>query len=142
MTVAPSLSTWSVPTTDEANETLTMLRGALDGELRTLGSQADDSPVDPQSWERARRQIERAYVEVSGIEGAAGASVNVEAQAVQILADAIADAPRVFGQTVGGALNAAGTAAGQLGGGLLSGLGFVGVIVLLLVVVLVVKGVV
>jgi hypothetical protein len=135
-----SLSMWSSPTTDEANETLSMLRGALDAELRTIGSQADDSEVDPQSWARARRQVERAYVEVSGIEGAAGASLDVQIQAPSILADAIADAPRVFGHAAGEVLGAAGAAAGQIGGGFLSGLGVVGVIVLVVIVVLVVRG--
>lgn len=141
-TLTGSLSTWSSPTTDEANETLTMLRAALDAELRTIGGQSNDSEVDPQSWARARRQVERAYVEVSGIEGAAGASLDVQTQSVAILADAIADAPRVFGNAVGSVLNAAGTAAGQVGGGFLSGLGVVGVLVLVVVVVLLVKGVV
>jgi hypothetical protein len=135
----PSLSMWSIPTPDEAAEILSLLRGALDAELRTMGSQADDSQVDQQSWARARRQVERAYIEVSGIAGAAGAQLDVDAQAGQILADAIADAPRVFSQAVGEVIGGVGRAVGSAGGGFLSGLGFLGVLVLVAVLALVLR---
>jgi hypothetical protein len=138
-TLIPSLNMWSIPTPNEAGDTLTLLRGALDAEIRTMGSQADGSQVDPQSWARARRQVERAYIEVSGIAGAAGAQLDVDAQAGQILADAIADAPRVFGEAVGDIVGGVGRAAGAAGGGFLAGLGFLGVLVLIAVVALVLR---
>jgi hypothetical protein len=138
-TLVPSLTRWSIPTPDEAEDILVLMRAALDAELRTIGSQSDDSPVDPQSWARARRQVERAYIEVSGIAGAAGAQLDVDAQAGQILADAIADAPRVFAQGVGEVVGGVGRVVGQAGGGFLSGLGLLGVLVLIAVVALVIR---
>lgn len=134
-----SISRWASPTPDEASDNLTLLRGALDAELRGFGSQADDSQVDPQAWARAQRQIIRVYVDVSGIEGVATASIRTDTQVTDILAEAIADAPRVFGQAIGAAAAEAGKVAGAAGGGLLSGLGFVGVLVLVLVMVVLLK---
>jgi hypothetical protein len=138
--VSRSLSTFSTPSPEEAQNTLAILRGALEGELRTFGSQADDSPVDPQSWARASRDVQRVYVEVSGIEGAAGASLAAQEQAPQILADAIADAPRVFARGVGEVVSGVGQVAGQVGAGFLSGLGLTGVLVLIVVAALVLRG--
>jgi hypothetical protein len=123
----PNLSAWTVPTPSEAYDNLTLLRGALDAELRGFGSQADDSQVDPQSWERARRQVERSYIEVSGIDGVVGSLDRVDV--IAILGDAIADAPRVFGQAAGAVVAGAGQVVGSAGAGILSGLGLVGILV-------------
>ncbi|MFL5381298.1 MAG: hypothetical protein ACJ8GN_02105 [Longimicrobiaceae bacterium] len=125
--MVPDLSPWSTPDPGEAYSTLTLLRGALDGEARGFSAQADDSQVDPQAWSRARRQVERAYVEVSGIEGAAGAAAAVDP--IAILADAIADAPRVLGNAVGQIAAGAGQVVGSAAGGILAGLGVVGILV-------------
>lgn len=131
------LSIYSSPTVDQAYDNVTLLRGAIDGEVRGLSASSDDSPIDVVSWPRVRRQIERCYVEVSGIEGAAGAVASIDVGG--ILADAIADAPRVFGAGVGTIVRTAGETVGQAGAGVLGGLGVIGVVVLVVVVVLAVK---
>jgi len=144
--LAWQLSTFSSPTPAEASDTLNLLNVALAGEYSALDSSAANSPVDPSNWARARRQVERAYVEVSGIEGAAGAQSNIDV--AQILGDAIVAAPKVFlgavGSAAGEVLNTAGQAAAAGAGGFFSGLGLAGSIVLLVLVVVVlrVKGVV
>lgn len=130
--LAPDLSAWSTPNPGEAYDTLTLLRGALEAELRGFASQSDDSQVDPQAWARARRQVESSYIEVSGIDGVVGSVDRVDV--VAILGDAIADAPRVFGEAVGEVMSGAGRAVGSAGAGILSGLGFLGVAVLAVVV--------
>lgn len=135
--LASSLSMWSTPNPGEAYDTISILRSALSSELTAIGSMADDSAVDPQSWTRTRREVERAYVEVSGIEGAAGASERVSV--VEVLGDAIANAPQVFGHAVGEVLQGAGTIVGGVGAGFLSGLGVLGVLALIVVVALVVR---
>lgn len=138
--LAPQLSPFSTPDPGEAYQTLTMLRAALDSEDRGLSAQAADSAVDAQAWQRARRQVERVYVEVSGLDGVVGQVDRVDV--LSILGNAIADAPRVFGEGVGEVLQGAGNVVGQAGAGILSGLGIVGVVVVIVVVVLLVKGVV
>jgi hypothetical protein len=135
--LASGLNSWTSPTVDQAYDTIALQRAALDAEARALSSSADDSPIDAINWPRVRRQIERSYVEVSGIEGAAGAVDAIDVGG--ILADAIADAPRVFGEAVGSALRGAGEVAGKAGAGALAGLGVLGVLVLVVVVVLAVK---
>lgn len=138
LAMVPDLSAWSTPDPGEAYSNLALLRAAIDGEDRGLAAQAAGSPVDPQAWQRARRQIERVYVDVSGLDGVVGQVDRVDV--IAILGDAIADAPRVFGETVGQVVGEAGKVAGQAGAGLLSGLGFVGVFVLVVVVVVLIKG--
>lgn len=133
----PQLSAWSTPDPGEAYSTLTLLRGALAAELRGFSAQADDSQVDPQAWTRARRQVERAYVEVAGIDGVVGSVDRVDV--IAILGDAIADAPRVFGQAVGEVAAGAGQIVGGAAGGILAGLGFMGVLVVAIIVVLLVR---
>jgi hypothetical protein len=140
--LVPSLSRWASPTPDEASNDLATLRGAIDGEDRLLSSMADTQPLDPDSWARARRQIERAYIDVAGIEGAAGAAADVDV--VAILGDAVANAPKVFlgvvGDVAGTVLNTAGQAAGAAGKGFFGALGVPGVIALIVIALLVLRG--
>lgn len=136
--LVPGLSAWSTPDPGQAYDTLTLLRVAVDSERRSYGPQADDSPVDADTWARSRRQIERTYVEVSGIEGVVGAVAAIDVG--QILLDAITNAPRVFGQAVGTVLNETGKAAGGLGAGFFSSLGIMGTLVLVVVLVVVLRG--
>jgi hypothetical protein len=135
--MASDLSAWTSPTPSEAYDNLTLLRGALEAELRGFSSQADDSQVDPQAWARARRQVERSYVEVSGIDGVVGSLDRVDV--IAILGDAIADAPRVFGQAAGEVVAGAGRVVGSAGAGILSGLGVLGILVMGVVVFLALK---
>jgi hypothetical protein len=137
LSIAGYLSTWSSPTPQQATDTLLILQSALEGEARAASSSADDAPVDPASWARTRRDIERAYVEVSGVEGAAGVQTAIDP--VAILADAIANAPRVFAEGLGGAVRTVGEIAGDAGGGFLGGLGVMGALVLALVAVIVLR---
>ena len=136
------LSSYSSPTPEQAEGNLAIYAAALDGELRALGSSADDSPVDDGTWARVRRDIERSYVEVAGVDGVIGALDSIDVGG--ILLDAIKNAPGVFAEAVGEAagtvLKAAGQAAGKGVGGIFSGLGLVGTVVLVLVL-LVVLGV-
>jgi hypothetical protein len=135
--LAPTLSLFSTPDPDEAIGEINILRAALAGEIFAMGSMADDQHVDAATWDRARRQIERTYVEVSGIEGTSGAVARIRVG--EILADAIANAPRVFAEAVGETVAGAGRIVGSAGGGLLSGLGFVGVLVVIIVAALVLR---
>jgi hypothetical protein len=134
-----SLSRFASPTPDEAQDTINLHRAALDAELRGFAAQADDSPVDPQPWARAQREIIRACVDVAGIEGTALGSIAASEDLPGNLADSIANAPKVFGQGVGSAIKGVGEVAGNAGAGLLSGLGVIGVLVLVVVVVLVAR---
>jgi hypothetical protein len=131
--LAARLSGWTASySPDEASDRLTVLRVALNTEIRFLQPRADIDPVDPNTWARARTFIERAYAEVDGIAGALGSVAGTHAQAGDILADAIQNAPKVFGHAVGAVVSGVGEAAGSLAGGLLGGLGVVGVLVLVL----------
>jgi hypothetical protein len=138
LALAPQLSPFSTPDPGEAYQTLAVLRTALDTEDRGLSAQAADSPVDAQAWSRARREVERVYIEVSGLDGVVGQLDRVDV--ISILANAIADAPRVFGEGVGQVVAGAGEVVGSAGAGILSGLGVVGVVVLVVVVVVLIKG--
>jgi hypothetical protein len=129
--MAPELSAWSTPDPGQAYNNLALIRAALEGERRGFSAQADDSQVDPQAWARARRQVERAYNEVAGIDGVVGSLDRVDV--IAILGDAIADAPRVLGQAVGEVAAGAGQVVGSAAGGILSGLGLVGMLVLAVV---------
>lgn len=128
---ARGLSAFSVPSPEEASANLATLKGALAGELRTMSHRAAQDPVDPTSWPRTRRQIERTYIEVAGIEGTAGAVSRINVAG--ILGDAILGAPKVFGRAVGDVVGEVGSAAGSLGGGFLGGLGMPGILLLALV---------
>lgn len=130
----------TTPDQDEAQQEISFIRGALAAELRTLGPIGDDQPVDGQSWERARRQVERAYVTVSGIEGVVEGARRADAEVIPILGDAIADAPRVVGEAAGEIVTGVGKVAGNLGAGFLGGLGVFGVLVLVVVAVFVLRG--
>ncbi len=137
-TLAERLSWLSSPTTDEAQSTLAIERAQLTGELNTLASFDDGSTVDPTTWERQRRAVERVYIDVSGIEGVTGALRAVSF--ADILGQAIADAPRVFGEAAGGVLQGVGRAAGELGGGFFAGLGVLGTLVLIAVLLVALRG--
>lgn len=137
-TLAERLSWLSSPTTDEAQSTMAIDKAQLSGELRTLDGFDEGSPVDPVSWARQRRAVERVYIDVSGIEGVTGALRQVSF--VDILGQAIADAPRVFGQAAGEVLQGAGRAAGSLGSGFFSGLGVLGTLVLIAILLVALRG--
>ena len=113
LSMISALSRWTSPSPSEWQDTLIILQGALNGEAAGLSASAPDSAIDPTTWARVRRQVERSYIEVSGVEGQAGATANVDV--VQILGDAIANAPKVFlgavGEGVGEVLKTAGEAA-------------------------------
>jgi hypothetical protein len=136
--LVPGLSMWSTPNAGQAYTEIGIIRAELAGEARAYDSQSDDSPLDLDTWARSRRAIERTYVEVAGIEGVVGAVAAIDVG--QILLDAVAGAPKVFGAAVGEVLGAAGSAAGKAGAGLLGGLGVVGVLVLVVVAVIVLRG--
>jgi hypothetical protein len=103
--LAGQLSMFSTPDPTEARSTLNIVKAALAGERSAMNSQDDSDAVNPTGWERARRQVERAYIEVSGIEGVASVVGSIDV--VQILIDAIADAPRVLGEAAGWVADAA-----------------------------------
>jgi len=98
-------------------------------------------PVDARLWATLSMDIQRGWINVAGIEGGAGARVTFR-EGLSILADAIADAPRVFVQTagkiVGTTLNEAGKAAGGAVGGILGGIGLPGLVLIAVVVAVVV----
>src|SRR2546423_15616457 len=100
------LSSYSSPTPEQAEGNLAIYAAALDGELRALGSSADDSPVDDGTWARVRRDIERSYVEVAGVDGAIGALDSIDVGGN--LLDVIQNAPRGVAHAVSAS---AGTAA-------------------------------
>lgn len=86
-------------------DTLTMLTGAMQGELNILAASQDTDNVDPDQWSRARDEITRSYITASGVEGTVSALPTWRDDA-QILADAVVAAPKVFVeavQTVAGA---------------------------------------
>jgi hypothetical protein len=107
------LSIFSSPTPDEAQSTLAIDRAQLQGELNLISGRDDTSPVDAGEWDRQRRAIERTYVDVSGIEGVAGALAKVSFAGE--LADAVANAPSVVGQALKTAAAAAAPAAWGIG---------------------------
>jgi hypothetical protein len=135
--LAEQLSIFSTPDPTEARTTLSIDRAQLSGELGALDAYEETSPVDAATWSRQRRAVERAFVDVSGIVGVVGSLAKIDR--LQILIDAIAEAPRIFGNAAGSVLDAAGRAAGGLGGGFLEGLGFAGLLVVALVAFLVLK---
>ena len=91
---------------------------------------------------KGRSKIERAYVEVAGVE--AMANYVPQTSVAAILAKSIAEAPAVFVKQATKAVAAVGAAAGDVVGstvgGLFSGLGPIGLAVLVIVLVLVVRG--
>ncbi len=95
MDVAADLSVFAVPSTSQARDTLNLDLAALAGETRAMSAQAPTDPVSPLAWPRCRRFVERAYIDVSGIEGVVGAQVDLDLAGV--LWDAIRDAPRILG---------------------------------------------
>jgi hypothetical protein len=136
--ISEDLSWLSSPTTDEAKSTLAIDQAQLSGELGLLGSFDDGSPVDPTTWARQRRAVERVYIDVSGIEGVTGALRRVSF--IDTLGQAIADAPRVFGEAAGKVLEGAGQAVGGLGSGFFSGLGVLGTLVLIAILLVALRG--
>jgi hypothetical protein len=135
--LAGHLSIFSSPTPDEARSTLALDQAQLAGELRTLDELESGSAIDAATWSRQRRAVERAYVDVSGIQGVVGALGRIDV--VGILVEAIENAPKVFGQAAGTVLDAAGRAAGGLGSGFLEGLGVLGLLVLIALLALALK---
>ena len=137
LALAPRLSRWSSPTPQQAQDTLIMLRGALAAELRLIEAMAATSGVDAATWARQRRQVERVYVEVAGIEGVLGELDRIDV--ASILGEAIRGAPKLVGKVLGEVTNEAGKAAGGLGGGILSGIGLAGIVLVAVVLVVVLK---
>lgn len=102
-----------------------------------------NGPIDYRSeWDKKRHLVERAYVVVAGVEGAA--SYTPRTSNWEILRESIKDgmgtvtsvvtgAAEVAGAVVGGAAGAAGKGAGSLLGGLFSGLGVSGTFHLVLI---------
>lgn len=93
-------------------------------------------------WAKNRAKVERAYVEVAGVEGMA--NHKPQTSLASILATSIKEAPGVFVKQAAAAVGAVGAAAGDVVGstigGLFSGLGPVGLAVLVVVLILVVRG--
>jgi len=108
--VVPALSFFSTPDPVEAASTLSIDRSQLSGELGTLEQFDPTSPVDPTSWARQRRAIERTFIDVSGMEGVVGALPGA-LDFLVILAQAIAEAPGLIADKVGAAAAAVAPAA-------------------------------
>lgn len=86
-----------------------------------------------QPWQaRGRQLVLNVYHAIAAIEGAA--DYKPRTSNWEILSDAIADAPRVFGQAVGSAAAGVGSAAGKAAGGIFGGLGLGGTLSAALVV--------
>lgn len=81
--------------------------------------------------QRGRKLIEKVYIVIAGIEGAA--NHKPQTSNLAILATSIAEAPAVFGAAVGTVTAQAGQVVGQTAGGLLSGLGISGTLTLAVV---------
>lgn len=94
--LADDLSSLTVPTPGQAKDTLNTLHAAVGAEWRLMQAQAPTDAVNPTNWARLRRQIERCYVEVSGVEGAAQSLASWDIAGV--LLTAIKDAPRLLGE--------------------------------------------
>jgi len=107
--LASDLNFLTSPTEDEAKTLLTIERGQLVGELNLISAREETGDVDAGEWARQRRAIERAYVDVSGIEGVVGALARVSL--VDELGTAIVEAPGVIGHAVGQAAGAVAPAA-------------------------------
>jgi hypothetical protein len=83
-----------------------------------------------------RRLIEKAYIDIAGIEGEA--NYKPSTSNLDILLTSLREAPKVFGEAVGTVAKELGGAAGSLAGGIVKGLGFGGMFGLLLVVAVIV----
>jgi hypothetical protein len=133
---ASTLADFSTLTEGEV-EAINVLRPALAASGRFFEGKDPASPVDrfTADWTRAKSFIVRVYVERAGIEGRLGALENVSF--ADGLAEAIANAPHVIGEAIGTVVGFAGETVGKLAGGaaggLLSGLGFTGVLAVLVI---------
>jgi hypothetical protein len=118
-----------------AKRTLDGVRQPLDSWYREIANVSASAPF-ANDWAAKRRLIERAYIEIAGIEGEANyvpATSNLD-----ILLTSIKEAPKVFGQAVGSVAKEVGATAGSVAGGVFKGLGFGGTLGLLVVVAVVV----
>lgn len=97
-------------------------RIALHDWYRTIPGRGDED--FRRDWQLGRHRVDAAYNVIAAIEGAAGYVPRTSNW--EILSDAIAGAPAVFGQAVGTVAGEAGKASGQALGGLLAGLGVSG----------------
>ena len=129
------------PLLDEIPEgnanTATSLRGqldsarlALDKFYRSITPRGNESYRN--TWlTKGMPLVQRVYVVIAGIEGAAAYVPSTSNW--EILFDAVADAPKLVGQAVGATAAAVGSAAGSAAGGILGGLGISGIVSVALV---------
>ena len=89
------------------------------GQIAGIG--AEDYRAD---WALKRWKVEKAYVEIAGVEGAA--EYTPRTSNLEILMQALREAPALFGEELGNILEQVGNAAGNLGKGIASGLGWKG----------------
>jgi hypothetical protein len=75
-------------------------------------------------WAKGRNLVEKAYVVIAGVEGAA--SYKPRTSFLSILAQSISEAPKVFGEGLGAVVGAVGEAAGKAAAGVATGLGLSG----------------
>jgi hypothetical protein len=118
-----------------ARRTLDGARTPLEAWYRDIAQVSYAAPF-VNDWSAKRRLVERAYIEIAGIEGEAHyvpATSNLD-----ILLTSLKEAPKVFGQAVGATVKEVGAGAGSLVGGIFSGLGIGGTLGLLVVVAVVV----
>lgn len=103
------------------------------------GRGAEDYRAD---WKLNRWKLDKAYVEIAGIEGAA--EYVPRTSNLEILAQALREAPGLFGETVGNVLQEVGKAAGKVAAGAAKGLGWQGsiwaVVIIAVVLVVVTQG--
>lgn len=113
-----------------------------DLELAYRTAKAPDRTSVRNDWGKLRLKVQRAYVVIAGVEGAA--SYIPRTSNLDILVTSIAEAPGVFADKVGQAAGTVTNKAGEAAGGVLKGLGkgiglsgllLVGALVLVLVVV-------
>lgn len=118
-----------------AKRTLDGARQPLEAWYRAIEQVSAAAPF-ANDWSAKRRLVERAYIEIAGIEGEANhvpATSNLD-----ILLTSLKEAPKVFGQAVGSVAKEVGATAGSVAGGVFKGLGFGGTLGLLVVVAVVV----
>jgi len=130
--LADELSRWSSPTPAQARDKLAVYRGAIAAEIRLISPMGASSLIPADTWAGARSFIERVYIDVAGIEGAAGVVLAIDV--AEILGNAIRNAPKVFGKALGNVAGGVGETVGHVGAGFLGGLGLWGFFLLALVV--------
>jgi hypothetical protein len=116
-----------------ATRELDNARLALEGWYPQIAG--DDGADYTNDWGTHRQLVDRAYVAIAGVEGAA--SYVPTTSNLSILLQSISEAPSVFGKALGSVAKELGAVAGEAGAGVLGGLGVKGVIFLALGIVVV-----